>query len=200
MSSTNPPPSPSDTHDRLTGALYSHKAKWRDTGADIDRMIELCITATPRPEKRPTPPAIPKLPLVLFLAGATSFGIAAGYTRPEVSPVPNAHPSTALECGRDALRKGDFRESMRYYKQVCDPSPEALFGLAQCQFRLNEYDDALDTCGTLDLATGGTSWESPLVRGWIAERRGQKIMAYSWYCQSAKRGNRSAEKLAERVK
>lgn len=201
MSSTTPSPSPSDGHDRLTGALYSHKAKWRDTGADIDRMIELCISATPKPEKRPTPPAIPKLAVILFLSGAASFGVAAGYTRPEVRPVSlHPYPSTALECARDALRQGHHEEALKYYKQVNDPGPEGLFGRAQCQFRLNEFDDALATCEMLDLATGSTSWESPLVRGWIAERRGQKIMAYSWYTQSFKRGYPDGEALAKRVK
>jgi tetratricopeptide (TPR) repeat protein len=105
-----------------------------------------------------------------------------------------------LECARDALRQGHHEEALKYYKQVNDPGPEGLFGRAQCQFRLNEFDDALATCEMLDLATGSTSWESPLVRGWIAERRGQKIMAYSWYTQSFKRGYPDGEALAKRVK
>ncbi len=109
-------------------------------------------------------------------------------------------PSTALEMARDELRKGEHREALKYYKQVPDPSPEVLFGRAQCQFRLNEYDDALATCEVMDVVTGGTGWESPLVRGWIAERRGQKIMAYSKYMQAFKCGYHDGEALAKRVK
>ncbi len=140
-----------------------------------------------------------KAVVILFLAGAASFGVAAGYTRPEASPV-LPFPSTALEMARDELRKGEHREALKYYKQVPDPSPEVLFRKAECQFRLNEYDDALATCEVMDVATGGTCWESPLVRGWICQRRGQKIMAATWYKQAARRGYPDGEALAAGVK
>jgi Flp pilus assembly protein TadD len=135
---------------------------------------------------------------MLALVGLASFAVAAGYSnRSEAHTVPS--PS-AIAKAREAMMRGDHTDALGYYKKIPNATPDELFHMAECQFRTNDYEAALETCCRIDFDTGGTSWSAPLVRGWIAERRGHKILAVTWYTQSAERGNPGAKKLAERVK
>ncbi len=203
MSLTNQSPSPSDSHDRLTGALYSHKAKWRDTGADIDRMIELCISATPKPEKRPTPTAIPKLPIFLFMAGVASLAVAAGYSHPEVSPVTvDPYFSNELEGAREALKKHNWHEAEKYYRisyHQNNRSEECLFRIAECQYNVGNYEKTLEACNDLDVVSGGQDYNAAMVRGWVYREKGQKEKARDWFMKSKYLGNPRADSLIAKL-
>jgi hypothetical protein len=156
-------------------------------------------TTTTTTTSTATAPGPARLAVVLaFAAGLASLAVAAGYSHPTESSVTASR--SMLDCAREAMMHGHHADALGYFLHVPSPSPEELFHIAECQFRTNDFEAALETCCRIDFETGGTDWSAPLVRGWIAERRGHKILAVTWYTQSAERGNPGAKKLAERVK
>ncbi len=192
-------PTPIEYQDSITGGLYSLKSSLTDAVVKTDRLIEKSLAATPKPEKPVTPPqGVPKLPLVLFVAGLAAACVSAGYPHPEARPVFAAH--LTADAAREAMTHGLHAQALKYYLQIDNPTVAELFRTAECQFRTNDFDAALETCCRIDFDTGGTSWSAPLVRGWIAERRGHKTLAYTWYMQAGERGSPDGKTCAARVK
>ncbi len=189
------PTADTEHYDTMTGGLYALKGIIMDAAVKTDRLIERSLAATP---KQTPPQGVPKLPLVLAVAGLAAACVSAGYPHPEARPVFAAH--LTADAAREAMTHGLHAQALKYYLQIDNPTVPELFRTAECQFRTNDFDAALVTCCRIDFDTGGTSWSAPLVRGWIAERRGHKTLAYTWYMQAGERGSPDGKTCAARVK
>lgn len=193
----NPDLTPVEYQDSMTGGLYAVKGKLMNAVTDVDRLIERSVAATAKIEKVSTPVSGTKLGLVLLVSGIVSLVVGMGYQKEE-EYMAVAVKSKYVPDARDFLMKGDYKHALASYQKMYENGEcveEALFRIAECQFRLGKVEDALVTVAKLEIVNRKSD-TAPMVRGWVAQSKGNKILAKHWYDVASSLGNEKTSILA----